>query len=231
VEDALARLRGGLIVAVQADERSVLNAPAVVRQLARCAEQNGAAGVRVHGIDCIIATRTAVTIPIIGLVKQAHEGFEPSMTSTVGELLAVVKAGADVVAFDATDRPRFGGATVVDLIAAAHDAGVSVQADCSSSTDARAAAAARADILATTLAGYTPQTAGVALPALDLVRELAAIHPFVIAEGSILTTEHASQAFLAGASAICVGSAITDIDQFVRQFVQVSDAATRGAVS
>lgn len=227
--DILQRLKGGLIVAIQADENSVLNTAATVSELARCAERNGAAGVRIYGVDCIVAARASVTIPIIGLVKQSYDGFEPYMTSTFEEVRSVAHAGADVIAFDATDRPRHGAATVPSLVAAIKELGLLAHADCSTAQDGRAAAAAGADMLATTLAGYTALTSGRPLPDIDLVRELAHIHPFVVAEGAILTTYQARRAFEAGASAICVGTAITDVDLFVRQYVQVArESAKKG---
>ena len=56
----LERLRGGLIVSVQAEAESVLNTPEAIVLLARCAIQNGAVGVRVEGEARISAVRAAL---------------------------------------------------------------------------------------------------------------------------------------------------------------------------
>jgi putative N-acetylmannosamine-6-phosphate epimerase len=147
MSDVLRRLRGGLVVSVQAYADSLLNEPATIALIARCAVQNAAVGVRIEGL------------------KRAHEGFEPYITSTREEVALVAAAGASIVAFDATGRPRPDGATLEAMIAAAHAAGVLAMADCATAADLEAATRAGADIIATTLAGYTRETAGRSLPA------------------------------------------------------------------
>jgi len=116
----LKHLRGGLIVSVQANVDSVLNTPEAIALLARCAEANGAAGVRIEGVERIAAVRAAVALPLVGIIKCAYDGYEPYITTTLAEVTAVAAAGATIVAFDATDRRRSGGASVGDLVAAAH---------------------------------------------------------------------------------------------------------------
>ncbi len=214
----LERLRGALIVSVQTYADSVLGAPETIALLARCAVANGAAGVRVEGVTRIAAVRAALGVPVVGIIKRSHPGFEPYITSTAAEVGEAAAAGADIVAFDATGRARPGGATVDRLVAAAHARGVLAMADCATAADARAAAAGGADIVATTLAGYTAETRGRALPALELVEAIAAFHPFPVCEGGIATPAGARAAFAAGAAAIVVGTAITNVDELVRRF-------------
>jgi N-acylglucosamine-6-phosphate 2-epimerase len=214
----LDRLRGGLIVSVQADADSVLNTPETIALLARCAVANGAVGVRIEGAARIAAVRAAVSVPIVGIVKRVHTGFEPYITSTVEELAEVAAAGAELVAFDATLRARAGRADPAALVAAAHGLGLVAMADCSDDEDAANAVAAGADVIATTLAGYTPRTRGRPLPALDLVAAIAERHPFTVCEGGVGTPGEASAAFGAGASAVVVGTAISNVDALVRRF-------------
>ena len=202
----LRRLRGGLIVSVQAYADSVLTEPATIALLARCAVQNAAVGVRIEGLERIAAVRAAVDVPIVGILKRAHDGFEPYITSTREEVALVAAAGASVVAFDAT--------------------GALAMADCATAADLAAATRAGADIVATTLAGYTSETAGRPLPALDLVADAASEHPFVVCEGGIATPEAARAAFAAGAAAIVVGTAITNVDELVRRFATATPRAT-----
>jgi len=226
VSAVLERLRGGLIVSVQAYAESVLNTPETIALLARCAVANGAAGLRVEGAARIAAVRAAVAVPIIGIVKRAHAGFEPYITSTPAEVAEVAAAGADIVAFDATSRPRPGGVTVADLIRATQGFGLLAMADCATFAEARAAAGARADLVATTLAGYTPETRGLPLPALDLAAALARLHPFAICEGGVASPADARAAFAAGATAVVVGTAITNVDELVRRFVAAAPRNT-----
>jgi N-acylglucosamine-6-phosphate 2-epimerase len=214
----LDRLRGGLIVSIQPEPASVLNTPATVALLARCAVANGAAGVRIEGGERIAAVRAAVDVPIVGLVKRAYPGFAPYITPTLREVDEIVAAGAAVVAFDATDRARPAGDTAGALVAAIHTRGALAMADCSSAAELRAAAAAGADIVGTTLCGYTDETRGRPLPAIDLIAEAAAGGAFVILEGGVATPAQARAGIAAGAGAVVVGTALSNLDALVRGF-------------
>lgn len=213
----LERLRG-LIVSIQPEPDSVLNTPETVALFARCAVAAGAAGVRIEGISRIAAVRSAVEVPIVGLIKRAYPGFEPYITPTEDEVEAVVAAGAEIVAFDATARARPHGHDAAALIAAIHAGGALAMADCATGAEVRAAASAGADIVATTLCGYTDETRGHALPALDVLRDGAATGAFAILEGGVADPEQVRAAFAAGAAAVVVGTALTNLDARVRAF-------------
>jgi N-acylglucosamine-6-phosphate 2-epimerase len=223
--DVLERLRGGLIVSVQADATSVLNGAETIATLARCALANGAVGVRIEGAARIAAVRASVDAPIVGLIKRVHEGFEPYITSTVEEIGEAAAAGAQAIAFDATERARFGGAGIRTLINEIHRRARIALADCSNEDDARAAADAGADIVATTLAGYTQPTRGRALPALDLVYRFSRFHEFVVCEGGVAEAASVAAAFAAGASAVVAGTALTNLDVLVSRFVAATPRA------
>jgi len=224
-ELVLARLRGGLIVSVQAEAGSPLNTPEQIALLGRAAVANGAAGLRAEGLGRLGALRRAVSVPIIGIVKRSYPGFAPYITPSDREIAEAIAAGAEIVAFDATARPRPDGRDVAAVIAAIHARGALAMADCAGADDVRAAAAAGAEIVATTLCGYTAETTGTALPALELVRACAASGAFAICEGGVSSPDDVRAAFVAGAHAVVVGTAITNVDALVRRFT----AATRGA--
>jgi N-acylglucosamine-6-phosphate 2-epimerase len=219
------RLRGGLIVSVQADADSLLNEPPIISTLARVAAANGAVGVRVEGVDRIRAVRAVLDIPIVGIIKYKHPGFETYITSTLEEVERVIDAGADIVAFDATYRERNGGASVATLVDAVHARGRAAMADCATIEDGRRACLAGADILATTLVGHTLETLGAPLPALDVLAALAALHPFVVCEGGVSDPTELRAALDRGAGAVVVGTVITNVDALVRRFVAASDQA------
>lgn len=216
--NVLDRIRGGLIVSVQAWPGSAIDDPYVLAAIAAAAEANGAVAVRMQGVENLRAARARVTVPVIGIIKRVYEGFEPYITPTLDEVHAIAQTGAEIVAFDATARPRPGGVIVDDVVEAIHRHGLLAMADCAEPGDAVAAAAADADIVATTLCGYTERTKGTPLPALSLVRELAELGRFVIAEGGVTTPQALSDAFSSGAHAVVVGTAITNIDWLVREF-------------
>jgi N-acylglucosamine-6-phosphate 2-epimerase len=219
IDSLLARLRGGLIVSVQADANSPLNEPPIITALARVAEANGAVAVRVEGVERIRAVRAALRVPVIGIIKRKHKDFSTYITSTIEEVDQVIEAGAGIVAFDATHRERAGGASVAALVEAIHAGGRAAMADCAVTEDGHRACIAGADIVATTLAGYTTETVGRSLPALELVAALAALHPFAVCEGGVTDPEEVRAALDGGASAVVVGTVITNVDALVRRFV------------
>ncbi len=214
----LDRLRGGLIVSVQARAGSALDDPYVLAAMARAAQDNGAAAVRIQGVRNLQAVRKRVEVPIVGIIKREYDGFEPYITPTLREVREVLDCGAEIVAFDATGRPHPGGAEIADLVAAIHGGRGIAMADCALADDGVCARAAGADVLATTLCGYTKETRGFALPALDLVRAFAQLETFVICEGGIHAPEAGAQALAAGADAIVVGTAITDTEWLVSRY-------------
>jgi N-acylglucosamine-6-phosphate 2-epimerase len=214
----LEHLRGGLIVSVQARTGSALDDPHVIAAMAQAAQENGAAGVRIQGVRNLAAVRKRVNIPIAGIIKREYEGFEPYITPTIREVREVLDCGAEIVAFDATGRPHPQGHEVAELVAEIHRAGALAMADCALAGDGVCAKAAGADIIATTLCGYTKETRGTELPALDLVRAFAQLDCFVVCEGGIHVPGAGAAALDAGAGAIVVGTAITNTEWLVREY-------------
>ncbi|MFF7780519.1 N-acetylmannosamine-6-phosphate 2-epimerase [Streptomyces tanashiensis] len=206
----LARLRGALIVSCQAYPGEPMRDPDTMRRVALAARDGGAAGIRAQGLDDVRAIRGALDLPLIGLWKDGAEGVY--ITPTARHALAVLEAGADVVALDATDRPRPDGRPVAASVDAVRAAGGLVMADVSTYEEGVRAAALGADLVGTTLSGYTPATYGrrTAGPDLDLVERLAGVLDVpVVAEGRIHSPAEAARALECGAFAVVVGTAIT----------------------
>jgi N-acylglucosamine-6-phosphate 2-epimerase len=223
----LDRLRGGLVVSIQPEADSMFNTPELVALFARCAQANGAVALRIEGTERIAAVRAAVPLPIVGIIKRKEAGFEPYITPALADVDAIADAGADIVAFDATGRIRPGGASLDAMIERIHERGALAMADCATREDGAAAAEAGADAIATTLFGYTPQTRTQRPPGLALLSEFAALHPFAICEGGIADPDQLQIAFAAGASAVVIGTAITNVDALVRRFASATPRAQR----
>jgi len=206
----LEALRGRLIVSAQAYPGEPMRTPTTMAQVAASAVIGGAAAVRVQGIADVQFTRSAVEVPVIGLWKDGHDGV--FITPTARHALAVANAGAHIVALDGTRRERPDGLTLKQTVAMVHkQSHALVMADCGSLADALNAAEAGADLIGTTLAGYSgerPKTEG---PDLDLLEAIAAagLEVPLIAEGRIHTPAQARAALDAGAFAVVVGTAIT----------------------
>ena len=112
----LESLRGGLIVSAQAWRGSALDDPHVIAAMAQAAQEGGAAAVRIAGLDDLRAVRARVALPIIGLLKREYPGFEPYITPTLADVRSVIGAGAEIVAFDATNRRRPDGTELADVV-------------------------------------------------------------------------------------------------------------------
>ncbi len=218
-------LRGQLVVSAQAYPGEPMRDPRTMAQVAASAVAGGAAAVRVQGIADIQFARAAVEVPVIGLWKDGHDGV--FITPTLQQALSCASAGADIVAIDGTRRPRPDGLTLAETIAGIHaESNALVMADCGSLDDAIAAAAAGADLIGTTLGGYTgerPKTEG---PDLELLAAIvdAKLGKPLIAEGRIHTPEQARAAMDAGAFAVVVGTAITHPSSITGWFKAAIDA-------
>jgi len=137
------------------------------------------------------------------------------------------QAGAHIVALDGTRRQRPDQKSLAETISAVHErSSALVMADCGSLDDALAAAEAGADLIGTTLAGYTGERNKTEGPDLELIEQIAAANLGLplIAEGRIHTPAQARAAMDAGAFAVVVGTAITHPASITGWF----DAALRG---
>jgi N-acylglucosamine-6-phosphate 2-epimerase len=213
-------LHHGLVVSCQAPADSPLHDPVVIAAIAQAAVQQGAVGVRIDTPAHVQAVRQQVAVPIIGLWKQQIPDFEVYITPQFRHARAIAAAGADIIAIDATLRPRPDGETVTSLITAIHEQlGKAVMADVDSLEAAIAAVEAGADLVGTTLYGYTAQTRSLKPPGFDLLVQLVQqLAVPVICEGGIASPPMAQQAIALGAYAVVVGTAITGIDAQVNAY-------------
>ncbi len=220
----LAALRGGLIVSCQALPDEPMFGSDIMARLAIAARAGGAVGIRANTPPDVAAIRAAVPeLPLIGLWKVVVSGFEDVyITPRVEDAVAVANAGADIIAVDATNRLHPGNKTAADLIQAVKKTTSKlVMADVSTFEEGVAAENAGADVVSTTLSGYTPYSPRQDEPDLALVAALASrLRVPLVAEGRIATPEQARAALDAGAFAVVVGGAITRPQQIAARFAQ-----------
>ncbi len=226
IPSVLARLRGTLVVSCQALEESPLNVPSVMAALACSVARAGAGGVRLDGPEVIALTRPQVAVPILGIWKR-RAASPIYITPTFEAAEAIIRAGADLVAIQATEGRGPADTPLRDLVRRIHDAShVPVIAEVATAGEGDTALQAGADALSTTMAGYTPARARTDGPDLALVRELATRSIPVIAEGRIRTPDEAARAFEAGAWCVVVGRAITMPEYLVQSFLEGIGRAT-----
>ena len=204
-----AALRGGLVVSCQPVDGGPLDDDATVARMAQAAVAGGAAALRIEGARRLACVRAAVAVPIVGIVKRDLADSPVRITPLVADVQALVAAGADIVAVDATHRAR--PVSVAELLQAIRAGGAHAMADASCEADALAAWAMGFPIIGTTLSGYTGGPVPTA-PDLSLVACLARAGCRVMAEGRYDTPAGAAAARRAGAWAVTVGSALTRLE-------------------
>lgn len=218
-------LKGGLIVSVQAPEGSPMRHPDVIAAMAEASLANGAIGVRLESPEHIGAVRRRCPgALIVGLWKRTFADSAVYITPGWEEIRAVWAAGADVIALDATARPRPDGQELEALIRRCRDdLGAPLMADVDSVANGLRAAQIGCHWIGTTLYGYTEATAALRPPGLDLLGPLRAGLPeqvSLICEGGIASATDATAALAAGADAVVVGTAITGVDLQVAAYVK-----------
>ncbi|WP_371072914.1 MULTISPECIES: putative N-acetylmannosamine-6-phosphate 2-epimerase [unclassified Sinorhizobium] len=218
-------IKNSLIISCQPVPGGPMDNADFVVGFAKAALSAGAGALRIESIAYLEAARPEVSAPIIGIIKRDLNESPVRITPFVADAEALAEAGADVVAFDATDRVR--PASIEDLVRAVKARGKLTMADCSCLDDARRALAAGVDFVGTTLSGYVGGPEPVD-PDIDLIAAMRSLTPYVIAEGRIRTTEQAAAAVEAGAYAVVVGSAITRTEHVTSWFHDaVADAYAR----
>jgi N-acylglucosamine-6-phosphate 2-epimerase len=203
-------LRGALVVSCQAHGDHPLRDTSMISALAQCAERGGAAAIRADGPEDIRSIREAVFLPIVGIYK-VPRGGRFFITPTLEHAREVVDAGADVVAVEATLENRPDQRDLENLIRQiGKELGVPVVADISTFEEGIRAWKSGAELVATTLSGYTSDSPKREGPDLDLVEKLAEARVPVVAEGHVRTPEQVRELFNRGAHTVVVGTAITD---------------------
>lgn len=218
-------IRGQLIVSCQAEDGHALRDTHALTKIARACVDGGAPAIRCGGyggVEDISSVAQECNVPVFGLTKEGDTGVY--ITPTKESVKAVIAAGAAVVCADATSRPRPDGSTFADLVEVAHAEGSLIMADCATPEDIANAHEAGADLLSTTLAGYTPDREKTTGPDFDCLREgrtLVGEDAFLIGEGRFHTPADVAHGRLAGADAIIAGTAITDPGFITAQFASL----------
>lgn len=132
------------------------------------------------------------------------------ITPSTRHAIACINAGSDIVAIDATGRPRPDGTYFEDTVKAIKGKTL-IMADCSCVDDVRRAIDAEVDIVSTTLRGYVEDTKKTEGPDLEFLKDAVSIagDTPVFCEGRVHSPEQAKMAIDSGAYAVVVGTAIT----------------------
>lgn len=222
----LENLKGKVVVSSQAMPDEPLYQEECMLAMMKSVVNGGAGGLRVAGARDVRNAKKYFNIPVIGLTKpdRLPDNWKEIVYITPGlkEVRDLIEAGADIIAFDGTLRPH-DGCTVEEIIKTIHNAGRLAMADISTLEEGLYCADRGADIISTTLAGYTLEsgepTEG---PDYELLKKLAEkLDKPVILEGRIWEPEEVKKAFELGTYSVVIGSAITRPQLITKRFVEV----------
>lgn len=222
-QEILERIRGGLIVSCQALEDEPLHSSYIMSRMAYAAYEGGAVGIRANTAEDITEIRKVVNLPVIGIVKQVYDGCDVYITPTMKEVDDLAATGVEIIAMDATKRPRPDGRPIAEFFreVRAKYPDQLFMADCSCTEEGLHAAEIGFDLIGTTMASYTPYTKGTSIPDFNMMKTLVekSGKP-VIAEGGIWSPAELKQALDTGALAAVVGTAITRPREITRRYVE-----------
>lgn len=219
----LEQIKGGLIVSCQALSTEPLYDSYIMAKMAYAAMLGGAVGIRANTIVDIKAIREMVDLPIIGIIKAVYDDSDVYITPTMKEVDALVEAGVEIIATDATDRVRPDGKTFEEFFTEVRKKYPSqlFMADTSCFEEGKKACELGFDLIGTTMAGYTPYTKGRTLPDLELINRYATeLDKPVIAEGGIWCPEDLKNCYKNGAFGAVCGTAITRPMDITKRFVK-----------
>ena len=220
----LEKLKNEIIVSIQAmPDEPLYNSITPMAQ--SVVDLGGAKALRLAGERDIKEIRALYPdIIIIGITKPKiiPENYKEIVyiTPNVSDCEKIINAGADIVAFDGTMRPRKNNETLEDLIKFIHSKNKLAMADIATFKEAKNACRLCCDIISTTLSGYTKETENMPdTPDFELVKKIKKeLDIFTILEGKIWTKEDIKKAFLSGANSVVVGSAITRPQLIYKRF-------------
>ncbi|MBE6956634.1 MAG: N-acetylmannosamine-6-phosphate 2-epimerase [Ruminococcaceae bacterium] len=222
-EQIFEAIKGGLIVSCQALPDEPLHSSFIMGRMAYAAKLGGAVGIRCNSVEDIKEIKTTVDLPLIGLIKQDYEGCKVRITPTMNEVDALAQVGVDIIAMDATNRPRPDGRSIAETFpeVRAKYPDQLFMADCATYEEAVQAQALGFDLVGTTMNGYTDDTRHTPPPNFDFMRKLAENLTIpVVAEGGIFSPEQLRTAMDQGVHACVVGSAITRPMKITQRYVK-----------
>lgn len=220
-------LKGKLVISCQAlpGEPLYKEEGGVMVLMAKAAIEAGAVAIRAQGLTDIKQIKEAFDIPVIGIIKKNYDGYDSYITATMAEVDALVEAGSDIIALDATMRKRGDGTTINDFVKTIKNKYPQqlLMADIATLEDGLNAAELGFDLIGTTMNGYTEETANQTEPNYDLMRALVEqTGKPIVAEGKLAYPQDLAKAYETGIHTAVIGGAITRPLDIARRFIAVT---------
>ena len=219
-------LKGKIIISSQAMPNEPFYDEKCMIAMMQSAINGGASALRVAGARDVRNAKK-LGVPVIGLTKpdKLPENWRSVVYITPGvlDVEQLIDAGADIIAFDGTLRNRPDGSSLNEIIKLIHSAGKLAMADISTYEEGINAESLGADIISTTLAGYTDESGEATdFPDFDLLEKLVKkLKKPVFLEGRVWYPDEVKKAFELGAYAVVIGSAVTRPHLITKRFTEV----------
>lgn len=223
--EVLNKLKSKVIVSVQAMSDEPLYKEECIIALMQSVVNGGAAGLRVAGIRDVKNAKKMFDVPVIGITKpdKLPDNWQELVyiTPSVCDAEKLVAAGADIIAFDGTSRPRT-GSSLKEIISFVKNNNRLAMADISTFEEGLMCEKLGADILSTTLSGYTVESkTDSEEPDFELLEKLVKNTKLpVILEGKIWEPHQVRKALDLGAHSVVIGSAITRPQLITKRFIK-----------
>lgn len=223
--EILEKIKNNIIISVQAMPNEPLYEEICINALIKSVINGGAKGLRVAGIRDVTNAKKLTNVPVIGITKPdkipANYKELVYITPSIKDVQSLIKAGADIIAFDGTYRNRENEDNISSIIDIIHKNNKLAMADISTFEEGIMNTLLGADIISTTLSGYTTYSeTNSSEPDFELVKKLyKTINIPIILEGRVWTPEDVKKAFSVGAFSVVIGSAVTRPQLITRRFV------------
>ena len=207
-----------LIASCQPVPKGPLDTSSFVLASAKASIIGGAKALRIEGFKNLKIIKKNINIPVIGIKKRNLKKHSIVITPFLSDVEKLSILGAEIIAFDATLRDR--PVTVEKIISKIHSLKKIAMADCSNIKDANNAIENGADIISTTLSGYTGEKLIPKNPDFNLLKQLVKKFNIpIIAEGRFNTPAFFKKAIKFGAHAVVVGTALNRIELITKSFL------------
>lgn len=222
--EVISQLKNKLIVSVQAMPSEPLYKEECMVAMMQSVVTGGAGGLRVAGARDVRNAKKLFEVPVIGLTKpeKLPENWLELVyiTPTLEDVDKLIEAGADIIAFDGTSRSR--ECSIEKMIERIHSANRLAMADIATFEEGVNCANLGADVISTTLSGYTKESlTDSETPDFGLLEKLVnSVKTPVILEGKVWEPEEVDKAFELGAHCVVIGSAITRPQLITKRFVE-----------
>ena len=221
------KIKNKLIISVQSAKNEPLNNEIAMNALIDTVILLGKIDVlRLAGVRDIKNTKEKYkdNVVVIGITKPdiipVNYKEIVYITPALTDAKSLIEAGADIIALDSTKRKRPNNESLKTIIDFIHSKNKLVMADISTFDEAEYAFNLGADIISTTLSGYTKETENnPETPDFKLVEKCKKeLNCPVILEGKIKDESDVKKAFESGAYAVVIGSMVTRPHKIIENF-------------